>query len=156
MLLSEQIVLLWRQSKRANSKIGKLVLHVGMPGTWVPFHGKSYFTRLPWWSCSWECTSMQGIPVQSLLQEDLTCCGAAEPMHHNYWACALEAVSHKDSAHLPPPLKPRGPREATTVRRPCTTTRTVWVFSSYSPLAATRESPRSNEDPPQPKKLDKS
>ena len=27
---------------------------------------------------------MQGIPVQSLAQEDPTCCGATKPMRHNY------------------------------------------------------------------------
>ena len=26
--------------------------------------------------------------VQSLSREDLTCPRAAEPIHHNYWACA--------------------------------------------------------------------
>ena len=25
---------------------------------------------------------------------DPTCCRAAKPMHHNYWACALEPGSH--------------------------------------------------------------
>ena len=38
---------------------------------------------------------MQGTQVQALLREDPTCCGATEPVHHNYWACALEPVSHK-------------------------------------------------------------
>ena len=33
---------------------------------------------------------MQGTQVQSLIWEDSTCWGTAEPMHHNYWACALE------------------------------------------------------------------
>ena len=23
-----------------------------------------------------------------------TCCGATKPVHHNYWACALEPASH--------------------------------------------------------------
>ena len=29
---------------------------------------------------------MQGTQVQALVQEDPTCRGAAEPVHHNYWA----------------------------------------------------------------------
>ena len=33
---------------------------------------------------------MQGTRVWSLVQEDSTCHGAAEPVHHNYWAHALE------------------------------------------------------------------
>ena len=31
---------------------------------------------------------MQGTQVQSLLQEEATCSGAAKPMHHNSWAHA--------------------------------------------------------------------
>ena len=33
---------------------------------------------------------MQGTQVWSLVQEDTTCCRAAKPVRHNYWACALE------------------------------------------------------------------
>ena len=36
---------------------------------------------------------MQGTRVRALVREDPTCCGAAKPMCHNYWACALEPVS---------------------------------------------------------------
>ena len=32
--------------------------------------------------------------IQSLIWEDPTCCRATKPMHHNYWACALEFRSH--------------------------------------------------------------
>ena len=35
---------------------------------------------------------MQGTWVPSLLQEDSLCCGAAEPMCHNYWACVLQPL----------------------------------------------------------------
>ena len=31
--------------------------------------------------------------VQSLVQEDPTCCQATKLVHHNYWACALESRS---------------------------------------------------------------
>ena len=37
---------------------------------------------------------MQGTRVRALVREDPTCRGATKPVHHNYWACALEAVSH--------------------------------------------------------------
>ena len=40
------------------------------------------------------CLPMQGTWVRALVQEDPTCSGAAEPMHHNYRACTLEPASH--------------------------------------------------------------
>ena len=36
------------------------------------------------------CQPMQEIRVQSLVREDPTCRRATKPMHHNYWACALQ------------------------------------------------------------------
>ena len=33
---------------------------------------------------------MQGTQVQSLVQEDPTCCRATKLVHHNYWACTLD------------------------------------------------------------------
>ena len=33
---------------------------------------------------------MQGTQVQSLIWEESTHCGATKPIHHNYWAWALE------------------------------------------------------------------
>ena len=32
------------------------------------------------------CLPVQGIWVQSLVQEDPMCCRATKPKHHNYWA----------------------------------------------------------------------
>ena len=49
---------------------------------------------------------MQGTRVQSLIWEDPTCCEATKPMHHNYWACALQPASHNYWAHVPQLLKP--------------------------------------------------
>ena len=49
---------------------------------------------------------MQGTRVRALLQEDPTCRGATKPVHHNYWACALEPVSHNYWAHVLQLLKP--------------------------------------------------
>ena len=39
---------------------------------------------------------MQGTWVRSQLWKDSICCGPAEPMHHNYWACVLQILK---SAH---------------------------------------------------------
>ena len=49
---------------------------------------------------------MQGTWVRALVQEDPTCYGATKPVHHNYWACALEPASHNYWAHMPQLLKP--------------------------------------------------
>ena len=49
---------------------------------------------------------IQGTRVWALVWEDPTCCGAAKPVHHNYWACALEPASHNFWAHVPQLLKP--------------------------------------------------
>ena len=50
---------------------------------------------------------MQGTRVQAVIQEDPTCCGATKPVHHNYWARALEPTSHNYWAHEPQLLSPR-------------------------------------------------
>ena len=44
------------------------------------------------------CLSMQSIQVESLVQEDPTCCRAAKPICHNYRACALRPVLHTREA----------------------------------------------------------
>ena len=49
---------------------------------------------------------MQGTRVRALVQEEPTCCGATKPVHHNYWACALEPMSHNYWACAPQLLKP--------------------------------------------------
>ena len=55
------------------------------------------------------CLPMQGTRVQALVWEDPTCLGATKPVHHNYWACALEPASHNYWAHVPQLLKPVRP-----------------------------------------------
>ena len=55
--------------------------------------------------------------VLFLIWEDATCCGTAEPMHHNYWACALEPRSCNYWAYLPQLLKPVHPRACTSHQR---------------------------------------
>ena len=49
---------------------------------------------------------MQGTRVRALAREYPTCRGATKPVHHNYWACALEPSSHNYWAHVPQLLKP--------------------------------------------------
>ena len=52
------------------------------------------------------CLPMQGTRVRALVREDPTCHGTTKPMHHNYWACALEPASHNYWALVPQLLKP--------------------------------------------------
>ena len=49
---------------------------------------------------------VQWTQVRALVREDPTCRGATKPVHHNYWACALEPTSHNYWAHVPQLLKP--------------------------------------------------
>ena len=44
---------------------------------------------------------MQETRVRALVWEDPTCHGATKPVHHNYWACALEPASHNYWARVP-------------------------------------------------------
>ena len=53
---------------------------------------------------------MQKIQVQSLVQEDPWCCGAAEPKHHNCWLSALEPGNCSFWAHMLQLLKSVCPR----------------------------------------------
>ena len=53
---------------------------------------------------------MQGTRVRALVQEDPTCCRATKPVHHNYWACALEPVSHNYWARIATSTEARVPR----------------------------------------------
>ena len=49
---------------------------------------------------------IQGTQFRALVWEDPTCCGATKPVHHNYWACALEPTSHNYWARVLQLLKP--------------------------------------------------
>ena len=44
---------------------------------------------------------MHGTQVRSLVQGDPTCHGATKPVHHNYWACALELRAATTEAREP-------------------------------------------------------
>ena len=61
---------------------------------------------------------MQGTRVRALVREDPTCCGAARPVRHNYWACAPQLL--KPARHNYWSLRAWSPcstaREATAVR----------------------------------------
>ena len=52
------------------------------------------------------CLPMQGTRVRTQVQEDPTCRGATKRVRYNYWACALEPMSHNYWAHMPQLLKP--------------------------------------------------
>ena len=52
------------------------------------------------------CLPMQRTRVRALVWEDPTCRGATKPVHHNYWACSLESMSHNCWARVPQLLKP--------------------------------------------------
>ena len=47
---------------------------------------------------------MQRTWVWTLVQEDPTCRGATTPVHHNYWAYALERASHNYWANALEPV----------------------------------------------------
>ena len=49
---------------------------------------------------------MQGTQVRALFREDPTCHVTTKPVHHNYWACDLEPVSHNYRPFVPQLLKP--------------------------------------------------
>ena len=95
---------------------------------------------------------MQGTWVRSLVQEDPTCHRATKPVHHNYWACALEPASHNYWS----------PRDTTTeacvprARAPRQNKPPQWeARAPQRRVTPTRRNQRkpvcSNEDPTQPK-----
>ena len=81
----------------AGENISELSKRTSLVGRWIRI-------RLP----------MQGTWVWSLVQEDPTCWGAAEPVHRNFWGWALEpALCNKRSHHKEKP-KHCNQREAST------------------------------------------
>ena len=82
----------------------------------------------------------------------LNCWGATKPMRHNYWACALKPGSRKYWALAPQLLKPEQLQPMLCHRRSHRNEkpRTPQLESSR-PVAATRESQGSNQDPARPK-----
>ena len=84
---------------------------------------------------------MQGTRVGVLVWEDPTCHGATKPMHHNYWACALEPASHNYWAHVPQLLKPMRLEPVLRNKRSHCNEKPVHHNEEHPPFAATRESP---------------
>ena len=81
------------------------------PADWIVL-GRSLVGKSAMWRTSlvaqWLriCLPMQGTWVWALVREDPTSRGATKPMHHNYWACALEPASHNYWARVLQLLKP--------------------------------------------------
>ena len=68
-----------------------------------PADGEFY---VMWLKSHIKISQTQGTWVQSLIQEDYTCCGATKPVHHNHWASTLEPSSRNYWAHVPQLPKP--------------------------------------------------
>ena len=88
---------------------------------------------------------MQETWVWSPVQEDPTCLGAAKPVRHNYWGCALQTMSCKgwNLRAQEPMLHNKGSRCS---EKPM---RHNW---RSAPPTVTREKPtQSNDDPSRPK-----
>ena len=85
---------------------------------------------------------MQGTRVRSLVQEDPTCRRATEPMHHNYWACALELMSHNYWARMLQLLKPVRLEPVLHNKRSHRNEKPAHHNEEQPSLATTRESPR--------------
>ena len=55
--------------------------------------------------------------VRSLVREDPTCCRATKPVHHSYWACALEPRSCNQRCHREKPVHHSGEQSRLTATR---------------------------------------
>ena len=84
---------------------------------------------------------MQGTRVRALVREDPTCRGAAKPVHHNYWACALEPACHNYWAHALQLLKPTHLEPMLRNKRSHCNEKPAHRNEEQPPLATTRESP---------------
>ena len=84
---------------------------------------------------------MQGTGVRALVWEDPTCREATKPVHHNYWACALEPTSHNYWAHVLQLLKPARLEPVLHNKRSHCSEKPEHHKEEQPLLAATRESP---------------
>ena len=94
---------------------------------------------------------VQGTRDQSLVREDPTCSGATKPVHHNYWACALEPVSHNYWARASQLQKPTCLEPLLRNKRSHHNEKPTYHKEEWPPLATTRESQCTATDPTQPK-----
>ena len=85
---------------------------------------------------------MEGTWVWALVQEDLTCHGAAKPVHCSCWDCALEPMSHSCWACVPQLLRAMCLESVLCNRRGHCSERPAYCSEAWPLLAATRESPR--------------
>ena len=74
---------------------------------------------------------MQEAWIRPMAWDAPTCCEAAEPMHRNYWACALEPGAAAAEACVP--------RACTLQREKPQQEASVLLTGEWSPLTATRE-----------------
>ena len=93
---------------------------------------------------------MQETQVQSLVQEDSTCCGATKPVHHSYWFCALEPRNHNYQAHELQLLKPSCPGARVSQEKPQKWEAWAPQLESSPHSLQLEKSPCSNEDLAQP------
>ena len=85
---------------------------------------------------------MQGTRVQVTVREDPTCRWATKPMHHNYWACALEPGRQNNWACAPQLLKPMRLEPVLHNKTNHRNEKPEHCIEEQPLLAATRESPR--------------
>ena len=88
------------------------------------------------------CLPMHRTWVRALVQEDPTCRGATKSVCHNYWACALEPMSHNYRALVPQLLKPVRLEPVLRSRRTHCTEKPMHRNKEWPLLAANRESLR--------------
>ena len=89
------------------------------------------------------CFAKQGTPVWSLVWEHPPGCGATKPVHHSYWACALEPSSRNYWAQMPQLVK--------LMRSRACAAQQVKPLPSEACILQLEKSPCSSKDPAQPK-----
>ena len=124
-ILAQIIVLIgpWKldQSSSLKSKLSKILQYLNVTSCSVSQNSLQMILRLcfkkteegfPGGTVVKNRLPMQGTRVWALDQEDPTCRGATKPVCQNYWACALEALSHNYWARVPQLLSPHTTTEA--------------------------------------------
>ena len=106
------------------------------------------------------CLPVQGTQARSLVREDPKCRGATKPVHHNFWACALQPACRNYWARvlqLPKPkhLEPllRNKREATAMRSPRTATKSSPCSPQVEKAHAQQRRPKADKEKKKEKKI---
>ena len=97
------------------------------------------------------CLPLQETGVRSLVREDLIWRGATKPMHHNFWACAVEPSSCNYWVHESQLLKPLLPRARAPQEKPLQWEAFTPQLESSPYLRQLEKSSHSDKDPAQPK-----